>query len=120
MLSRLRQVLKPRYETLNTIEITAQTLIANYNFLASLQLGAEIYPVLKSNAYGHGLKEVCQILNKTKAKTVVVDSFPEAQIAYKNFQGQVLILSEMPLGFINIVGSVGRNSEFIIWKLLNT
>jgi len=115
MLSRLRQVLKPRYEALNTIEINSKTLSANYNFLVSLQPSAEIYPVLKSNAYGHGLKEVCQILNRTKAKTVVVDSFPEAQIVYKNFKGQVLILSEMPLAVYKYC-KPGR-TEFGVYNL---
>lgn len=92
----LRKLIKPKYETLNVIEIDAAKLAANFRYLESLQPGAAIFPVLKSNAYGHGLKEVCQILNKVKPAMVVVDSYPEAQIAYRYFKGRVLILGEMP------------------------
>lgn len=97
MISFLRKLIKPKYETLNLLEIVADNIIFNYNYLQSLKPAADIFPVLKSNAYGHGLKELCQILNRTKAKMVAVDSYPEAQIVYKNFNGKVLFLSELPL-----------------------
>jgi alanine racemase len=92
----LRNIIKPKYETLNVIEVDVAKLIANFRYLQTLQPAAAIFPVLKSNAYGHGLKEVCQILNKVKPALVVVDSYPEAQIAYRYFKGKVLILGEMP------------------------
>jgi alanine racemase len=97
MLNFFRQLFKPKYETLNLVEIKAANLIANYNYLKSCQPTAEIFPVLKANAYGHGLKEVCQILNATDALMVAVDSYPEAQIVYRYFRKNVLILGEMPL-----------------------
>jgi alanine racemase len=92
-----RQFLKPKYQTWNQLEIKKANLLANYQFLQSLQATAEIWPVVKSNAYGHGLKEVCTILNDSPAKMVVVDSFPEAQIALRYFKGRVLIIGAMPL-----------------------
>ena len=94
----LRNILKPKYEVLNRIEIIAANLVANYDYLKSLQPDAALFPVLKSNAYGHGLKEVCQILNATDAPLVAVDSYPEAQIVYRYFTRKVLILGEMPPG----------------------
>ncbi|MFA5000299.1 MAG: alanine racemase [Patescibacteria group bacterium] len=97
MLDFLRRQLKPKYETLNLVQINADRLLANYNYLKSRRPEAAIFPVLKSNAYGHGLKEVCRILNRTDAPLIVVDSFPEAQIAYRYFKRKVLILGEMPL-----------------------
>lgn len=96
MLNFLRKIFKPRYETLNKIIIHADKIIANFDYLKSLQPQAEIFPVLKSNAYGHGLKEICQILNRTKVLMVAVDSYPEAQVVYRYFRGRVLILGEMP------------------------
>lgn len=96
MINFFREIIKPKYETLNKIEIDAKKIIANFNYLKSRQPNSEIFPVLKSNAYGHGLKEMCQIINKTSAPLVIVDSFPEAQIAYKYFKRKVLILGEMP------------------------
>ncbi len=97
MIDVIRKLLKPKYESLNTIEIIKNNLFHNLEYLSSLQEQAEMFPVLKSNAYGHGLKEICQILNETAIKMVAVDSFPEAQIVYKYFTGKVLILEEMPL-----------------------
>jgi alanine racemase len=97
MIDFFRRLIRPRYDTLNLIEINSAKLLANFAYLKSRQPQAEIFPVLKSNAYGHGLKEVCQILNSSDATMVAVDSYPEAQIVYRHFQGQVLILGEMPL-----------------------
>jgi alanine racemase len=96
MINFLRQILRPKYEPLNKIQIIRQNLLDNFSYLSSLQPEAEIFPVLKSNAYGHGLKEVAQILNETSAKMVAVDSFPEAQVVYRYFRGKVLFLNEMP------------------------
>ncbi|MFZ4632411.1 MAG: alanine racemase [Patescibacteria group bacterium] len=97
MINFFRQLIKPKYETLNKIEIDAKKIISNFNYLKDKQGSAEIFPVLKSNAYGHGLKEMCLIINHTSAPLVIVDSFPELQIALKYFKRKVLVLGEMPL-----------------------
>lgn len=96
MFDALKKIIKPKYPTLNRIELSARQIIANYNYLQSLQTDAAIFPVLKSNAYGHGLKEVATILNQSSAVLVAVDSFPEAQVLYHYFKRGVLILGEMP------------------------
>ncbi len=51
-------------------------------------------PVLKSNAYGHGLKQLCQILKDSDLPMVAVDSFPEYQVVKKHTDKKVLILGE--------------------------
>jgi len=114
MLNVLRQLVKPKYETLNRIEIKAECLLANYKYLCSLQPLAAIFPVLKSNAYGHGLKEVCQILNNAAVPMVAVDSYPEAQIVYRYFKGQVLILGEMPLKVYDYC--LFQRTEFVVYN----
>ncbi len=96
MIRLIRKIIKPKYETLNKIEIKSSNIRANYEILKNAQPLATIFPVLKSNAYGHGLKEMCEILNKTDAPMIAIDSFPEAQIAYQYFKKRVLILGEMP------------------------
>jgi alanine racemase len=98
MLDFFRRQLRPKYEPLNSIEINKQALLANFDLLQKAQPDAAIIPVLKANAYGHGLKEVCAILNDSPAKMIAVDSFPEAQVARKYFRGRVLIIGEMPAG----------------------
>lgn len=114
MINYLRQFLKPKYETLNVIEIDAKKIIANFNYLKMRQGSAEIFPVLKSNAYGHGLKEMCLIINKTSAPMIAVDSFPEAQIAWRFFKRKVLILGEMPLGAYDYCDF--ERTEFIVYN----
>lgn len=114
MLNFIRKIKKPKYQALNTVKIIKDNLIHNLNYISSLQEQAEIFPVLKSNAYGHGLKEVCQILNKTTVKMVAVDSFPEAQIVYKNFKGSVLILGEMPLKAYKYCKK--KRTEFVVYN----
>ena len=96
MFSKIRQALKLNYETLNRLEIKRSAILANYEALKKQQPEGAIFPVLKSNAYGHGLKELAQILNETDAPLVAVDSFPEAQIIKKHFKRDILILSRMP------------------------
>lgn len=96
MMDLIRKIIKPKYDSLNHIEIDASKIISNFNYLQSLHQEKEVFPVLKANAYGHGLKEIARILNYTNAKMVVVDSYPEAQIVYRYFKGKVLILGEMP------------------------
>ncbi len=114
MINFFRRLLKPKYETLNKIEIDAKKIIFNYNYLKSRQGSSEIFPVLKSNAYGHGLKEMCEILNTSSAPMVAVDSFPEAQIAWHYFKRKVLILGEMPLRVYNYCEF--KRSEFVVYN----
>lgn len=97
MIEKIRKLIKPKYETLNKISINASSIIHNYLILKDCQKHSVIFPVLKSNAYGHGLKEVCKVLNKTDAPMIAIDSFPEAQVAYKYFKKRILVLGSMPL-----------------------
>jgi len=112
MIRFIKKLLKPRYDTLNRIEIDARKIMNNYQLLKERQGSAEIFPVLKSNAYGHGLKEMCEIINKTSAPFVVVDSFPEAQIAWHYFRRKVLIIGEMPLAAYDYCRL--RKTEFVV------
>lgn len=75
LISFIRKIRKPNYETLNKIQISSDNIVANFNLLKNLQPNSQIIPVLKSNAYGHGLKEICKIVNKLDVKMVAVDSF---------------------------------------------
>ncbi len=65
------------YHALNRLEISASTLLHNYHHLSHLNK-QPIFPVLKSNAYGHGIIEVARILDPLKAPFVCVDSIFEA------------------------------------------
>ena len=53
-------------------KINLNHLVSNINYLKSKIDSSEIYPVIKSNAYGHGAIEVAKILSKNSIKTVCV------------------------------------------------
>lgn len=114
MINKLKQLFKPKYRTLNILEIKKQSILDNYKLLQDNQPQAAIFPVLKSNAYGHGLKEICTILNGSAAPFVVVDSFPEAQIAHRYFKKKILILGEMPAKVYSYCDF--KRSEFCIYN----
>lgn len=65
-----------KYHQLNSIEISQAALLHNYSYLISK--GIAVAPVLKSNAYGHGLTLVAKILDGVNAPFFCVDSLYEA------------------------------------------
>lgn len=79
---------------MNKVFISADNIIHNYKILQSLQPQADVFPVIKANAYGHGLQQVTEILDRTDAKYLVVDSYPEYKIVSKYTDKKILILGE--------------------------
>src|SRR3990167_7331751 len=67
-----------KFTPLNLITISRQRLIDNYHNLSAINPAIKIAPVLKSNAYGHGIKLVGEILDKVGAPFLCVDSLYEA------------------------------------------
>lgn len=49
----------------------------NLSFFQTSVAGRDIFPVLKSNAYGHGLLPIIKLLNKHDAPYIVIDSILE-------------------------------------------
>lgn len=71
------------YYHLNTIYISRKNLVHNHQALQQLQPQAKICPVLKSNAYGHGLTTVAPMFDKLDCPYLIVDSLYEAYELYK-------------------------------------
>ncbi len=83
------------YQSLNTISISTSRISQNLSLLQSLQPHHTIIPVVKSNAYGHGLKQICQILHTIKnihIPLIAVDSYPEYQIVADTTDKDILVL----------------------------
>lgn len=55
----------------------------NYEYLSSLNKNIQVTPVLKSNAYGHGLLEIAKTLDTVNAPFFSVNSFEEAYLLWK-------------------------------------
>ncbi len=79
----LRFLHKHSYRTLNQIAISKQALFTNHQNIQAYHKEAQVCPVLKSNAYGHGLKEMAQLFDSMHCPFLVVDSLFEAYELYK-------------------------------------
>mgnify|MGYP003807144117 CR=1 FL=1 len=89
-----KKLFNPKVEPMNKIFVHKKNLLHNLDYLQNLHRDAAIFPVLKSNAYWHGIAQVSKILNKTDVPYIAVDSFPEYQIVKSNTKKPILILGE--------------------------
>ena len=92
MLSVLKRLVKKPFTPLNLITISRQRLIDNYQALSKVNSGVKVAPVLKSNAYGHGIRLVGEILDQVKAPFLCVDSLYEAFQLYSKTEVKTPIL----------------------------
>jgi alanine racemase len=74
----IRRLAANDYQTLNRIELDHRRLLANVAYVQKLHAKHGIIPVLKANAYGHGLLQVARILNDTDCAFLAVDGYFEA------------------------------------------
>lgn len=82
-------------QSLNSITIKRSHIVHNFSVFQKHKPGYTIIPVLKSNAYGHGLKQISQIINTIPTCTLVaIDSFPEYQIVHRYTNKQILVMAE--------------------------
>jgi len=86
MLQNLKKILGRNYEPLNKIEISLPNLKNNYKYLSSIDKKIKVAPVLKSNAYGHGIELIAKELDKSNPPYFCVDSLYEA---YKLLNAEV-------------------------------
>ncbi|MEO8637283.1 MAG: alanine racemase [Candidatus Taylorbacteria bacterium] len=69
-----------QYDPLIEVTISKENILSNLRYFQSLFKKSAVAPVLKSNAYGHGLVGVAKILDPVGLPFFVVDSFHEALI----------------------------------------
>lgn len=73
------------YKTLNEITIDSAAIVHNYQYFQKINPQAQICPVIKANAYGHGLIEIAKIIDKNiNTPYIMVDSLYEAYELQKN------------------------------------
>jgi len=83
----------------NSLLIDLDTLKDNYNWLRSkINKDAVFFPVLKANAYGHGLKETASVLSDLGCRHFAVDS-PQEGIILRNsgIESEILLMNPIPL-----------------------
>ncbi|MBP6218307.1 MAG: alanine racemase [Oligoflexales bacterium] len=75
------------------IELDRQALVQNYKAIRQLLGSSLLVPVLKSNAYGHGLAETYKILSSELPTCIAVNDVHEAaQLRELGFGGRTLIV----------------------------
>ena len=93
MLKNLKSLIRGAYYPLNVITISKTNLLSNYKYLAQINKKIQIAPVLKSNAYGHGLIQIAKIIEKTDCSFICVDSLFEAyELKKQNIKKKILIM----------------------------
>lgn len=93
MLDNLRRFFTRNYEALNKIIIFRVNLISNYKYLSSIATGIKVAPVLKSNAYGHGLTLIGKELDNKNAPFFCVDSLFEAyELSKAKIKTKILVM----------------------------
>ena len=105
-----------RYESLITIFIHRDRILHNLGEFRRAYPKLAIAPVLKSNAYGHGLVPVAEILQNEPLPFFCVDSYPEALILRnEGIATPLLILGYTP--HENIERSKLKNVSFGITSM---
>ncbi len=84
------------YKTLNVIEISRSRLLHNFSYIQKYNPSFSIIPVLKANAYGHGLIQGTEILNNANCDFLAVDGYFEASKILDLTKHRILVL-----GYIN-------------------
>lgn len=81
-----------KFKTLNQIELSGPNLINNFNLIQSKHPKFQIIPVLKSNAYGHGITQIGRLLNLVKCRMIAVDGYSEALELSKVSDHKILVM----------------------------
>lgn len=89
----LAALFKREYRHLNQVLVSGAALAHNHRVLQAAHPEAKIIPVLKSNAYGHGLATVAPVFDRLNAPFLAVDSLYEAYVLAKlHLRTPILIL----------------------------
>lgn len=81
------------YQPLIEVRIFKDALLHNLNEFKKHHPGLQFAPVIKSNAYGHGMVQVAEVLDKEDKAFFMVDSFYEALVLRRaGIKSKILML----------------------------
>jgi alanine racemase len=83
---------KTKLKSLNTIYISREAILNNFDLFRKLNPDFKIFPVLKSNAYGHGIKEIATILKEREIDYIAVNDYTETLEIRSVNKSSVLII----------------------------
>lgn len=96
MLDTIFTKFEKEFATHNRIEVSRSALLHNYDTFKRLS-GLEVFPVLKGNAYGHGVEEVATALTGRAFPYIAVDSYLEALRVRRVSKQPVLVMGAIKL-----------------------
>lgn len=91
----LKKLEKPAH-AFNTISVSRSAILHNYSYFKKHCPNNQIWPVLKSNAYGHGLAPIVSILKSQKPGYFIVDSYYEALQVRQLCSTPILLIGSTP------------------------
>ncbi|MCX6780646.1 MAG: alanine racemase [Candidatus Magasanikbacteria bacterium] len=118
LLNAIRTIKKrwAKYTPIIEVVISRAAILHNLHEFQKTYPKLQIAPVLKSNAYGHGLVTVAEILQSENIPFLAVDSLYEANVLREsNVHTPIMILDFTPVH--NIVGNRYKNISFAITSL---
>lgn len=112
LVNKLATHLSRSYDVYNQIEISQSALLSNLKFFQQ-QTNTQIIPVLKGNAYGHGIEQVTQALRHEQLSYVAVDGYFEAlRVQAVNPKQSVLVMGMIKPG--NVPKLRLRRKAFVV------
>lgn len=112
---KLRRTLRV-HKPIITVEISQTAILNNLKAIQSLAPQWQVAPVLKSNAYGHDLVLIAEVLKDENVPFFCVDSYPEAeQIRRAGIKKPILIMGHTPAETIE--RNRLKNISFVVFSL---
>lgn len=98
---------------ISTVQISSKAL--RHNLHEFKKFINQISPVIKTNAYGHGIREVVSILDSEKVPFYTVDSFEEAMIV-RSCTSNTPILT---IGYVSSYQKISCRDKNIYYTIIN-
>lgn len=83
---------RTNFEPYNKVVLSSANLLDNIKVFQENNPNASVIPVLKGNAYGHGIKEIAKILNQIDLDFLAVDGYFEAAEISHLTRHQILVM----------------------------
>ncbi len=90
-LSEALKVFEQGFRTLDRVEVSRSAILRNLALFQKLAPSGQVIPVLKANAYGHGLEQIAEILEASTIPYIAVDGYFEA-LRIRELSAQPLLI----------------------------
>lgn len=100
------------YVPLNRIELSRSAVLSNVELVRIQNPGHSIIPVLKANAYGHGLVQMTELLNDIDCSFLAVDGYFEAGQIRDVTRHQILVMGYLRPENVRLVDT--KKCSFVV------